>query len=143
MKQWEDGTGRLAPFYNTMDNPDDAHWLQWQENNEKLKAKWANFLGQYDFFICPITYGPAIKKCPKGTPITIDGETVSYFRYSTYTTIFNPIEVPSITIPLGLNKEGLPIVIQIVGPMYSEPELLHFAKLLKPLKPGFIRPRGL
>ncbi|MBL7736141.1 MAG: hypothetical protein JNL51_11835 [Chitinophagaceae bacterium] len=143
MKQWEDGTGRLAPFYNTMDNPDDVHWRQWQENNEKLKAKWVNFLGQYDFFICPITYGPAIKKCPKGTPITIDGETVSYFRYSTYTTIFNPIEVPSITIPLGLNKEGLPIVVQIVGPMYSEPELLHFAKLLKPFTPGFIRPRGL
>lgn len=143
MKQWDDGTGRLKPFYDAMDNPGDTQWQQWQESNEKLKAKWADFFLQYDFFVCPITYGPAITKRPKRTPIIIDGDTISYFRYATYTTIFNPIEVPSITIPLGLNKEGLPIAIQIVGPMHSEPELLHFAKLLKPLTPGFIRPRGL
>lgn len=126
-----------------MDNPDDATWIKWQEDNKILKEKWASFFKQYDFLICPVTYGPAFKKCPKGTPINIDGATVSYFNYAPYTTIINPIESPSITIPLGLNKDGLPIAVQIVGPLFSEPELLHFAKLLTPLTTGFIRPSGL
>lgn len=143
MKPWDDGTGTLTPFYKTMDNPDDSAWNKWLGENKILKEKWKSFFKQYDFLICPITYGPAFKKCPKGTPINIDGKTVSYFNYAPYTTILNPIESPSITIPLGLNKEGLPIAIQIIGPLFSEPELLYFAKLLKPLTPGFIRPPGL
>lgn len=143
MKPWDDGTGTLTPFYETMNNPDDAAWIKWQEDNKILKGKWASFFKQYDFLICPVTYGPAFKKCAKGTPINIDGTTVSYFNYAPYTTIFNPIESPSITIPLGLNSEGLPIAVQIVGPLFSEPELLYFAKLIKPLVPGFVRPHGL
>ena len=49
---------------------------------------------------------------------------------------------PTLVIPMGLNKEGLPIGLQIVGARYSEPELLHFAKLLKPFTPGFTLPPG-
>lgn len=143
MKIWDDGTGTLTPFYETMDNPDDAAWAKWQEDNKILKGKWESFFKQYDFLICPITYGPAFQKCPKGTPINIDGSTVSYLNYAPYTTILNPIESPAITIPLGLNKNGLPIAVQIIGPLFSEPELLYFAKLLKPLTPGFVRPPGL
>ncbi len=143
MKPWDDGSGTLTPFYETVIDPSDSVWLKWQGENKILKGKWASFFKQYDFFICPITYGPAFIKCPKGTPIKIDGTTIPYFKYAPYTTIFNPIECPSVTIPMGLNKEGLPIAIQIIGPLFSEPELLYFAKLLKPFTPGFIRPAGL
>jgi len=140
MKVWDDGTGMLEPFYITMNNPNDAAWKAWQLQNNKLKAKWDLFFSKYDFFICPITYGPAFKKCEKGSLITEDGISISYFRYFPYATILNPIECPAITIPLGLNEKGLPIAVQVIGPRFSEPELLYFAKLIKPLVPGFIRP---
>lgn len=143
MEPWDDGSGTLTPFFETMKNPDDAAWIQWQKDNEVLKNKWSSFFKQYDFLICPITYGPAFKKCPKGTPIAMDGTTVSYFKYAPYTTIINPVESPSITIPLGINAEGLPIAVQVIGPPFSEPELLYFAKMLKPLVAGFVRPKGL
>lgn len=143
MKPWDDGTGTLTPFYEAINNPDDSAWTKWLRENKLLKEKWESFFKQYDFLICPITFGPAFKKCPKGTPINIDGTTISYFNYAPYTTILNPIECPSITIPLGLNKDGLPITIQIIGPRFSEPELLYFAKLIQSLTPGFIRPTGL
>lgn len=143
MKPWDDGSGTLTPFYETMSNPDEAAWMKWQEDNSKLKTKWASFFKQYDFLICPITYGPAFKKCAKGTPIKVDGTTVSYFNYAPYTTIINPTESPSLTIPLGLTEEGLPVAVQIIGPPFSEPELLYFAKLIKPLTAGFVRPNGL
>lgn len=143
MEPWDDGTGTLTPFFETMKNPDDAAWDKWQKNNELLKNKWTAYFKQYDFLVCPITYGPAFKKCPKGTPIVTDGDTISYFNYAPYTTIINPMEIPCVTIPLGLSKDGLPVAVQIIGPKYSEPELLYFAKLIKPLVPGFIRPQGL
>lgn len=137
---WDDGSGILDPFYSTMNNPNDSVWAKWQQQNNKLKAKWDLFFSKFDFLICPITYGPAFKKCKKGSAIIEDGETIPYFRYYPYSTILNPIECPAITIPLGLNKNGLPIAVQIIGPKFSEPELLYFAKLIKPLVPGFVRP---
>lgn len=140
MHIWDDDSGILNPFYTTMMNQNDSTWIQWQQQNNKLKRKWDSFFSHFDFFICPITYGAAFNKCPKGSAITIEGITVSYFRYFPYATILNPIECPAITIPLGLNDEGLPIAIQVIGPKFSEPELLHFAKLLKPLVPGFLKP---
>lgn len=143
MEPWDDGSGTLAPFFETMKNPDDAAWQQWKKENEKLKSKWSSYFKNFDFLICPITYGPAIKKCPKGTPIFLDGDTISYFNYAPYTTVINPMEVPCITIPLGLNKEGLPIAVQIIGSWYTEPELLYFAKLISPLVSGFVKPVGL
>lgn len=143
MEPWDDGSGTLAPFFETMKNPDDAAWQQWQKENENLKSKWSSYFKNFDFLICPITYGPAIKKCPKGTPIFLDGDTISYFNYAPYTTVINPMEVPCITIPLGLNREGLPIAVQIIGSWYAEPELLYFAKLIRPLVSGFVKPVGL
>ena len=40
----------------------------------------------------------------------------------------------------GLNKQGLPISVQIVGKYYSEPQLIRLAKQLEEITPGFIRP---
>ena len=64
-----------------------------------------------------------------------------YIDYVPYACIFNSTGHPAITVPMGLSKKGLPIGIQIVGKYYSEPELLHLAKLLKPITPGFIKPK--
>lgn len=140
---WDDGSGILDPFYSTMNNPSDSAWTQWQIQNNKLKATWDVFFKKFDFLICPITYGAAFKKCKKGSTIIADGDSIPYFRYYPYSTILNPTECPAITIPLGLNKEGLPIAVQVIGPKFSEPELLYFAKLIKPLVPGFIRPNSI
>ncbi len=41
---------------------------------------------------------------------------------------------------MGLNKDGLPIGLQIVGSYYSEDELLHFAALISSYSSGFVVP---
>jgi len=46
-------------------------------------------------------------------------------------------------IPLGLGEEGLPVGIQLVGSYWSEPEMLHFAKLIAEFTVGFVKPRGI
>jgi amidase len=49
---------------------------------------------------------------------------------------------PAINISLGLGKEGLPLGVQIVGPYWSEPALLAFAKQASTRIEGFIKPAG-
>jgi amidase len=143
MQKMKTGSADFSAFNQSMDDASDEHWKEIQDNSKKLVDTWVEFFKQYDFFICPLTYGPAFKKCPTGSKITYDGNTVAYMDYVPYSFIINPTGLPALMIPMGLNNEGLPIGIEIVGPHYSEPELLHIAKLLEPLTPKFQRPKGL
>ena len=56
--------------------------------------------------------------------------------------LFNATGHPTVIVPLGLNADGLPIAVQVVGACYSDPELLRFASLLGPIAPGFVKPKG-
>ncbi len=120
----------------------DAKWQHLVKERNSLISWWDEFFKEYDFFVCPVTYGPAIKKCPSFSEITLeDGTKMPYFHYFQYTIIFNATGHPCLTIPMGLNKPGLPIALQIVGPYYSEDRLIHFAKLIQPLVGGYIQPK--
>jgi amidase len=129
------------PFTRAIMDASNTGWDQIQGDREALINAWEMFFVKYDFFICPVTYDAAFKKQESWEPIQADdGNCVSYINYVPYTYIINASGHPSITVPLGLNSQGLPIGVQIVGPYYSEPELLHFAKLLEPFTPKFQMP---
>lgn len=102
---------------------------------------WNNFLTDYDFFICPVALTTAFKKCEKGTPLQVDGKELFYWSNGGYALSFNALGNPSIVIPLGLNKNGVPVGVQVVGKYFSEPKLIHFAKQLEPYTAGFIKPK--
>jgi len=104
---------------------------------------WENFFSEHDFLICPISYGPAYKRCELGSTISYEGQEMIYINYVwPYVACFNASGHPAMNIPLGLGQEGLPLGVQIVGPYWSEPELLQFANLVSQLTDGFIRPEG-
>ena len=65
---------------------------------------------------------------------------MGYWQAGSISLMVNATGHPAITIPLGLNKQGLPISVQIVGKYYSEPQLIRLAKQLEEITPGFIRP---
>jgi amidase len=99
-----------------------------------------NFFKNYDLLILPVAAGPAIRKGPLARPLTVDGHKMFYWDYFAYAQCFNATGNPALAIPLGLNKEGLPIGIQVVGGHFSERKLIHFARLLEPLQTGFVNP---
>lgn len=144
MQSMSDGSPNFAAFDAGIMDASDAGWNKIQNEREALIEKWEGFFKQHDFFICPITYGAAFKKCATGSPIPAgDGQTVKYMAYVPYSYIINATGHPAVVIPLGLDQQGLPIALQIIGANYSEPELLRFAKLLQPLTPGFVKPQRL
>lgn len=142
--KFDDGRVDLSAFYEALNNPSDENWRQWQQENKALVNLWEEYFKKFDFVICPVTYGAAFDKCEIGTPIKVNGETIGYSEYVIpYSTVFAATGHPSVTIPLGLNKEGMPIGIQVVGKYYSEPELLNFIKLIEEIIPKFQKPQGL
>ncbi|MBS1622241.1 MAG: amidase [Bacteroidetes bacterium] len=108
-----------------------------------ITQRWEHFFNDFDFLICPVAFGPSYKRCKLGTKLHYDGKEMIYLNYAwPYVACFNASGNPSLTIPLGLGEEGLPLGVQIVGKYWSEPELFNFSKKVAALTRGFIKPNG-
>ena len=104
-------------------------------------AEWEKYFENIDLLICPVSFGHAFKRCKPGTPIACDGKDIVYINYTwPYTACFNASGHPGMNIPLGINDAGLPLGVQVVGPYWSEPGLIHFAGLVSDFTEGFVRP---
>ncbi len=101
------------------------------------------FFGSHDVLLAPVSYGPAFRRGKKGSPIDFDGVLGPYNDYCwPYVGPFSASGHPTVVMPLGASKDGRPIGVQLIGPCWSEPELLHIARQLAPMTEGFIAPRG-
>lgn len=119
------------------------HYGEMMLQRSLITQRWEKFFNEFDFLICPVGFGPAYKRCKIGSKLHYDGKEMIYIKYVwPYVACFNASGNPSITIPLGLLEEGLPIGVQIIGKYWSEPELLSFAKKVAALTEGFIKPNG-
>lgn len=101
------------------------------------------FFDSHDVLLAPISYGPAFKRCKQGSALDFDGVLRPYNDYCwPYVGPFNASGHPALVVPLGASKNALPIGVQLIGPYWSEPELLHIARQLAPLTQGFVAPDG-
>ena len=130
----------LSAGYDLGLSLDEKEYEELLAKREKLVEQWETFFDEYDFLICPVMLMPPVKKCKQGVTIDVDGQDVPYWNTMSFSVIVNGTGHPAITIPLGLNQGGLPIGVQVVGKYYSEPQLIHFAKLLEGITPGFVKP---
>lgn len=90
---------------------------------------WQRFLND-TVLICPVMMTTAFPHCPRDTPVTVDGVEHPYSQIADYCRPFNLTGQPVVTIPVGLDRDGLPIGIQIVGPLWSDVRLLAIAKAI-------------
>ena len=108
---------------------------------DQLAAVLEKFFEHWDAFICPVTVSPAIPHVPFGTPIDVDAAKVPYFIAGTaYTCPFNLTGHPVAILPLTKSSSGLPIGVQVVGPLWSEPALLQIARRIAQITGPFTPP---
>jgi amidase len=106
-------------------------------------SRWEHFFHDYDFLICPAAFGPAYPRTKVGSRLRYEGTEMIYGDYVwPFVACFNASGHPAMNIPLGLGKEGLPMGAQIVGPYWSEPELIAFATQASRVTEGFVKPAG-
>jgi len=120
-----------------------ADYMQSLTNRDKLISALERFFDDYDAWLCPVSYGPALGHIPFGTPVDVDDRKVPYFLATTaFTNVFNLTGHPAVVLPLTRSKDGLPIGVQVVGRRWSEPALLALAKNLSLVTGPFRAPAG-
>lgn len=117
------------------------HYGEMMLRRNLLVSGWEQFFHKYDFLICPGGFGPAFPRTKVGSRLRYDGTEMIYSDYLwPFVACFNASGHPALSVTLGLGKEGLPLGVQIVGPYWSEPELIAFAKQATQLTDGFVKP---
>ena len=110
--------------------------LSSKENNEMfIKAKkirrlivdeLISILDNNDFIILPTTATTAFD-------INSDMSGMDKCLSDIFTVLASIVGLPAISIPIGNDKDGMPIGLQIISKYYNEEELLHFASYLQNL----------
>jgi amidase len=94
------------------------------------------FLDDYDAWLMPVMPDAAFIRQPQTQPLRIDGVDHPYFFAGcSYNFLANLTGQPSIVLPCGFSKEGLPIGLQLTGKRWGEAKLLGVAKVLEKLLP--------
>jgi len=99
----------------------DAYYNKAQKARRLIKEKIEQILTSYDFIITPTTPTPAFNIGEQ-----IQDPIVMYLA-DIFTVGPSLAGLPAISIPVGFNKAGLPIGLQIIGRRFNETDLLAFS----------------
>ena len=125
-----------------------ARFREWVGNNEKrthIRWAWFKFFRDYDIVLMPIMARSAFPHDhrPFGErTITVNGQPQGYFQQVFWAGVPTNAYLPSTIVPTGLDDEGLPIGVQIVGPEYGDLTTLGVARLLEQQGFAFTPPAG-
>lgn len=100
----------------------------------QLQHDVARIFEQVDVLLTPTTAVPAF--AAEGPPPTeIDGVAVNEAMSVPFTMLANLCWNPAISVPAGLNSEGLPVGLQIIGRRHADEVPLRLARLLELARP--------
>ena len=109
--------------------------LQVQQLNLKrgaLGSHMRQFMQRYDVLVTPTVSIPAFDAKPAGhTPM----DPAAMLGWTPFSYPFNLTQQPACTIPCGLTRDGLPIGLQFVGPMFGDAQVLRAARAYERLHP--------
>ncbi len=121
-------------------------WLTLNERRHQLKRAWAAFFQNWDVLLCPPIATAALPHRQDGATwqrrITVDNREVAYNELLFWPGLTGGVLLPSTTAPIGFTKAGLPIGVQIAGPLYGDRTTILVAKLLEKEWHGFVPPPG-
>lgn len=90
------------------------------------------FFQEYDFLLTPST---AMLPFSVGQENPSPSDHSHWLAWAHFSFPFNLSRNPAISIPAGLSDKGLPVGLQIVGPLYEDQAVLRFAARLERLLP--------
>jgi amidase len=119
-------------------------WLALNEQRHRIRRRWQAFFDDADVLLCPAFATPAL---PHDTTteqrdrrVTVNAKTVSYNSLGFWAGIVGAYYLPATVAPLGLTVTGLPIGVQVVGPLHGDLQTLAVAELLERDWRAFVPP---
>ncbi|MCU1641496.1 MAG: amidase [Nocardia sp.] len=120
-------------------------WVEANNRRELHRRDWRQLFAEFDAVVCPITPTPAFPHDHNPDllerRIDIDGVEYPYFDQLVWAGLATMPGLPATAIPAGRASEGLPVGVQLIGPMFEDRTPLRLAELLEQKIGGFQAPR--
>ncbi|EMD29489.1 amidase [Amycolatopsis azurea] len=120
-------------------------WLEVNNRRELHRHGWRRFFAEFDAVVCPITPTPAFPHDHDPDllqrRIDIDGAEYPFFEQLVWAGLATMPGLPATAVPTGRSAEGLPVGVQLIGPMFEDRTPLRLAELLEQRIGGFQAPR--
>ena len=120
-------------------------WIEANNRRELHRHGWRQLFAEFDAVVCPITPTPAFphdhNPDPRERRIDIDGVEYPYFDQLVLAGVATMPGLPATAVPTGLSPEGLPVGVQLIGPMFEDRTPLRLAELLEQRLGGFQAPQ--
>ncbi|MFI6776389.1 amidase [Nocardia sp. NPDC050412] len=119
-------------------------WIEANNRRERHRHGWRQLFAEFDAVVCPITPTPAFPH--DHTPslgdrrIDIDGVAYPFADQLVWAGLATMPGLPATAIPAGRSPEGLPVGVQLIGPMFEDRTPLRLAELLEQEIGGFEAP---
>lgn len=107
----------------------DAYYLKAQKVRRLIQQDYLQAFEQVDLLIGPVTPAPAFKKGE------LVDDPLSMYLADIFTIGANLAGIPAISLPSGFTEEGLPLGVQLLGPVLGEEKLLRAARMFELAKP--------
>lgn len=108
-----------------------------------VRAAWADYFRDIDVLVCPVTFGTAFAHdagpFEQRVIDTPDGHR-DYADQPFWITHASVPGLPALSAPVGTSAAGLPVGLQVVGPMHEDDTVLTFAELMADVVGGFTPP---
>jgi aspartyl-tRNA(Asn)/glutamyl-tRNA(Gln) amidotransferase subunit A len=112
----------------------DAYYAKAQKVRNLVKQDYAAAFAKCDAVLTPTSPSVAFRIGEKSE------DPLAMYLNDMYTVSANLTGVPAISVPCGLNSEGLPIGLQLIGNFWSEPLLFNLANIYEQSHPLRERP---
>jgi amidase len=119
-----------------------ADYLTALHQRDQSMLIWERFFDQWDALLCPVSMVTAFPHCETGSPLSVDRQDITYWMVSAHSTIFNYTGHPAVVLPYTLDRDGLPLGVQVVGKRWGDSRLLSIAHALTAVTGAFRRPPG-
>ncbi len=122
-------------------------WILADFARARLRRQWRELFAAFDVVVCPVMPTPAFvhdrEPDQDRRRITIDGSDHAYLDQMAWPGVATLPGLPATAAPIDRSPDGLPIGVQIIGPMYQDRTPLRFAELIEREFGGFVPPPSL
>jgi amidase len=121
-------------------------WLGLNEQRARLRRTWSAFFREWDVLLCPAFSTAALPHRQDGAPwdrrLTVEGKDINYSDLLFWPGLIGGYHLPSTVAPMGTTSGGLPLGVQVVGPIYGDRTTIAAASIIEQAWMGFKPPPG-
>jgi amidase len=121
-------------------------WVRADRRRSQQAAAWRELFAEVDIVLCPAMPTTAFRHDDPAVArgeLSVDGSTMRYNAQPLWAALATVTGQPATVAPIGNDQDGMPIGVQLIGPLFEDRTTLRFAQLMAAAFGGFEPPTRL